>query len=144
MNSSPLTKYNLLWSYHHRSILSRYTKIHHPICENKTGHNIRWQTFYADKVSRIMAKYNISKYEDIMKNKKAWKAVKQEATKHEKYAGTLGPWNSLLDILFYGLDGLHDDGRTIIHFTKHVMLATFQRAHHTNVDIEQILNHYTH
>eukprot|EP01083_Nonionella_stella_P281606 958206_1 len=40
--SSPLTKYNLLWSYRPKSLLSKYINTHHPLCEDLPGHNQRW------------------------------------------------------------------------------------------------------
>ncbi len=140
--SSPLTNYNLCSSYHNRSMLSKYIEVHHPICDDIIGHNQRWNTFFEEKVKGIMLKYSCNSLQEICGNKAAWKKLKEEATKKEKYAGVLGPWNSLLSILLMGLDGFHGDGRTLIHFAKHTIWATLEMLTLNGEDIADAIKHY--
>ena len=141
-NSSPLTSYSLLWSYHHRRILSKYITIHHPICEDKLGHNQRWTAFYQDKVEQLMIDNSCNNLNDVYRNKNAWKKLKEESTKKEQYAGVLGPWQSLLSILFLGMDGFHANGRIIIHFAKHNIMSTLQMMKDKGEDIGAAIKHY--
>eukprot|EP01083_Nonionella_stella_P257372 881046_1 len=140
-NSSPLTNYSLMWSYHHRSTLSKYKTIHHPICEDMFGHNQRFQVFKSEKVNNIMLNNNCT-LKDIVQNKNLFKKLKDASTKKDIYAGTLGPWQSLLSLIFMGVDGLHGDLRIIILFVKHTIQMTLERIKNIDGDMSSAIRHY--